>query len=690
MKRWIPRLFPWAVFAVFAAEIAAILMPKPDRDLRIQDFGRLPVLLNGRVQPFDSVGRNALLQIRGTASVPLVEKKSYEFWKHPPKLKATEWLMEVMMKPEQADERHVFLVHHPDLLNEFNLRGKGKEKSGLFYFTYHELEPSLEAIDKQGRQVAGIESAHRTAYDRQVAKLHNALILYQRLKQSLQPSDSQDFARELGEFEQAIAPGIAAFKAREAKQDFDSVALQRYFGLVSRFDQMARLAYPLVVPPAQPASARDDWRNMGRVLFEAGVHGAPLPPAVGWFARMSSAFRQNNAAAFNQVVTEYRQWLQGALAPEVQKGRREFFFNNLQPFLHAMIIYLCAFLLAAGAMATLSLWPAGADTLRRSALYLIALAWVVHTAGLVFRMVLERRPPVTNLYSSAIFIGWMSVLLGVILERLYRVGIGAAAASLVGFITLIIAHNLALGGDTMEMLRAVLDTNFWLATHVVTITLGYAANFVAGFLGIAFILVGVLTPILAMKAGGPSSGIQPPAPGTRPAGADGSPDIGQALVKMVYGIICFATLFSFVGTVLGGIWADQSWGRFWGWDPKENGALIIVLWNGLILHARWGGLIRERGLMNLAIFGNIVTAFSWFGVNMLGIGLHSYGFMDQAFRWLVLFVASQIGIMALGCLPLKYWSSFRASDASGPPPPPPGSACEEAVSSPSRPTTASA
>ena len=121
----------------------------------------------------------------------------------------------------------------------------------------------------------------------------------------------------------------------------------------------------------------------------------------------------------------------------------------------------------------------------------------------------------------------------------------------------------------------------------------------------------------------------------------------------------FATLFSFVGTVLGGIWADQSWGRFWGWDPKENGALIIVLWNALILHARWGGMVRERGLMNLAIVGNIVTSWSWFGVNMLGIGLHSYGFMDAAFKWLMLFVGSQLLLIALGLLPRHFWLSFR-------------------------------
>jgi cytochrome c biogenesis factor len=123
-------------------------------------------------------------------------------------------------------------------------------------------------------------------------------------------------------------------------------------------------------------------------------------------------------------------------------------------------------------------------------------------------------------------------------------------------------------------------------------------------------------------------------------------------------------LFSFVGTVLGGIWADQSWGRFWGWDPKENGALMIVIWNVLILHARWGGLVRERGLMNLAVFGNIVTSFSWFGVNMLGIGLHSYGFMDAAFRWLMAFDASQVLLIALGLLPQRLWTSFRTTGPS--------------------------
>ena len=126
---------------------------------------------------------------------------------------------------------------------------------------------------------------------------------------------------------------------------------------------------------------------------------------------------------------------------------------------------------------------------------------------------------------------------------------------------------------------------------------------------------------------------------------------------MVYGIVCFAMLFSFVGTILGGIWADQSWGRFWGWDPKENGALLIVIWNAIILHARLGGFVRTRGIMAMAIFGNVVFSWSWFGTNMLGIGLHAYGFMDEAFVYLALFAGVNALVIALAANPTRFWKS---------------------------------
>jgi ABC-type transport system involved in cytochrome c biogenesis permease subunit len=345
---------------------------------------------------------------------------------------------------------------------------------------------------------------------------------------------------------------------------------------------------------------------------------------------MSTAYRQDHPAEFNRALADYRALLAGKIPALAGNARAEHYFNHLQPFYSALVLYVAAFLLAC------AFWFKLSEGLRRSAVWLIALAFVVHTTGLLFRMILQGRPPVTNLYSSAIFIGWGAVVLGLVLERFYRDGIGAVVASSVGFITLIIAHHLSLEADTMEMMRAVLDTNFWLATHVVVVTLGYASTFVAGFLAIIYLVRGVFTTTLSQAT-------------------------GKSLARMIYGIVCFATLFSFVGTVLGGIWADQSWGRFWGWDPKENGALIIVLWNALILHARWGGMIRERGLVNMAIIGNVVTSWSWFGVNMLNIGLHSYGFMEAAFLWLMGFVVSQLVLIGLGLMPLTYWRSFRAA-----------------------------
>jgi ABC-type transport system involved in cytochrome c biogenesis permease subunit len=269
------------------------------------------------------------------------------------------------------------------------------------------------------------------------------------------------------------------------------------------------------------------------------------------------------------------------------------------------------------------------------------LALAVHSFGLVARMYIQDRPFVwvTNLYSSAIFIGWGCALFCLFIEFIFPKSIALVAGSAVAAITSgVIAHHLSLSGDTMEMMQAVLDTNFWLATHVTCITLGYTATFLAGFLGILYILLGLFTPLLQK---------------------DGS----TILSKMIYGVVCFATLLSFTGTVLGGIWADQSWGRFWGWDPKENGALMIVLWNALVLHARWGGLVKDRGLAALAVAGSIVTSWSWFGVNELGIGLHSYGFTEGVLRTLALFVATQLGVIALALLPKHLWRSFRTQRA---------------------------
>lgn len=615
------RFIPWLVVGVAVLWLGATLLPPREKEFQSREFGRIPVLLNGRVQPLDSVARNALLQLRAKQSVQVTD---YQTGGASTKLSAIDWLKEVLFHPERADTRPVFRIDHTEVIGLLRIDREDK------HFSFAEIRPALEDIEREARRINAAEKKpeQMTPYEKAVMGAYNRLILYQRLKNSLKPERIAELGRYLEDYERVIGPGRTAARAERAGQEFDREALDALIGHLTQFDMVSRFAYPLIIPGPNPGHDREDWSNAGAAMMNA-AHSDRVPEPMRFFASMNDSFRAGEGAAFNQAVADYHRWLLAHdYAPEVTKAGWEHFYNRFQGFYRSMVLYIAALVCA------FVCWFNRNETIRRSGVGLAVVALVIHTAGLIFRMALEGRPPVTNLYSSAIFIGWGSVILGLILERLYRDGIGTVVAGLTGFTTLVVAHNLSMSGDTMEMLRAVLDTNFWLATHVVVITLGYSAAFVAGFLAVLYILRGVFTTGL-------------------------TPGAARSLSRMVYGVICFATLFSFVGTVLGGIWADQSWGRFWGWDPKENGALLIVLWNAFYLHGRWGKILSEKALMATAVFGNVITAFSWFGTNMLGIGLHSYGFMDAAFKWLILFDISQLAVIGLALLPLRYWRSFR-------------------------------
>src|SRR5262249_34024223 len=204
---------PWCFVALFGVEIVAVMLPKKDGEYHVRQFGALPVLLGGRVQPLDSMARNSLLQIRSTGDVPLEEVPSWKFWHHAKKLKATEWLLEVMTRPETADTRPVFLIHHSDLLSELKLQDKGVEKSGLRYYTFDQITPVLEEILKQGEKANEVKPEQQTTFQKQVLKLANAVTLYRRLKFTLQPEGVDDFSQELLDFQKNLPAAQAASQA---------------------------------------------------------------------------------------------------------------------------------------------------------------------------------------------------------------------------------------------------------------------------------------------------------------------------------------------------------------------------------------------------------------------------------------------------------------------------------------------
>ena len=635
MKSSPPTPHPLATvlpLAFCALVLGGALAPhKAKSDFDLKGFGQLPVLLNGRVKPLDTVARTSLLIIQDKQVLRLPKEGK----EHAKKLGATEWLAETMFSPEKANERPLFLVHDPDVLSLL-----GFQQDKIQRLSFNQLADKIEEIDRQVELANKVEkSADRTRFQRAIIQLREHIGLFHQLRNSIQAQGVEDLSGDLA----AIAPmreaGIRASQEQAVGSASVTPELAKFLGHAQPFVFQAQNAQFFAIPPLFPNGSSDEWQKLGDAVLKLNPSLRPdqYAPGVEEYGVMASSYRKSDAQSFNMAVGDYTRWLQQTHPRIIKKSVAETFFNAFAPFYQCMILYVMG-----GVLAILS-WMAWPVNLGRAGYVIVLVAAGVHTLGLAFRIMLEGRPPVTNLYSSAIFIGWGSVLLSIVLERLYREGIGTYAAGSIGFITLLIAHHLALGGDTLEMMRAVLDSNFWLATHVVIITMGYASTFLAGSLALIYILRGLTTTGLTKET-------------------------GAALNRMVYGIVCFAALFSLVGTILGGIWADQSWGRFWGWDPKENGALLIVLWNAIILHARWGGMVRERGIMQMAVFGNIVTSWSWFGTNMLGVGLHNYGFMEAAFYWLIAFVVSQLVVIIVASLPLKYWPSFRHREVEAVPP----------------------
>ena len=342
----------------------------------------------------------------------------------------------------------------------------------------------------------------------------------------------------------------------------------------------------------QPILAEQIRKIVGDDLTERKVD----PKLVDNLLGLKQAYLDGDAAGFNSAVETHLEKI-AAIAPSgwnERNNKTEIAYNHFSPFYMAKVLYLVGFLI------TIFSWIGWRMPLNRAAFWIIVLALTVHFGGVAARVVISGRPPITNLYSSFVVVAACCVLLLLIIEYATRIGLGNLLAAASGFLTLLYAWTLSIDqGDTFTVLRAVLDTQFWLTTHVIIINLGYAATLVAGLMGVGFLFRMFFNSKL------------------------GKTDRRQ-FANIIYGTVCFALLFSFFGTVLGGLWGDDSWGRFWGWDPKENGALMIVLWNAVILHARWAGIIRERGLAALAAFGNIIVIWSWEGVNQLGVGLHAY------------------------------------------------------------------
>ncbi len=333
---------------------------------------------------------------------------------------------------------------------------------------------------------------------------------------------------------------------------------------------------------------------------------------------LRQAFTSGDDATFAREAGALRvKWaaVEPNFQPPTWKIQLETLYQKGHPFRWAWMCY-------AGAGIVLGLSRLGAGGYA-AAWILAGSGFLLQAAGFAARIAIAGRPPVTNMYESVVWVAFGTILFALVFEAIYRSRYFLLGAAPVAVVSLILADTQTLALDpSINPLVPVLRDNFWLTTHVLSITLSYAAFALA--LGIGHIAL-----IKVIKGTTPES----------------------SFYNYLYRTLQVGVLLLAIGTILGGVWANYSWGRFWDWDPKETWALITLLGYLIVLHGRIAGKWAGFGMAVGSVLAFQGVLMAWYGVNfVLGVGLHSYGFGTGGFGWALLFVATEIAFVSLAAI----------------------------------------
>ena len=520
-------------------------------------------------------------------------------------------MLDCLFRPHMAVEMPTFRLDNADVLKAAGIEAKEKRDR----YSYRDLEDGRGRLSELAASYEQIPDKEREPAQRQLLALEYNLRTFEALIGHFAFARNGVEMMPLNEGDQAQHSDVSSVLAtaeviREqmARAGDDPAQVPPHLrALIQQVLDLASFgsAGLFVLPPEDPED--EDWRSAGRRMMEV-MRGELAEPAtaIADVRSMELLARSigNGEEEFGSQLEEFAKRVTER-AEKRGEGRwigLEVNYYRAGWVLRSLVMFLLAFLVALG------MWITAGGTAAR---VMAAGTWLLIGGGLLFlviavvqRSLIMQRSPIGNLYDTIPFITGGAVLFLLVIELMTRRRFALGIAAVLGVLGLVLARRFEVGDakDNMDPLVAVLKSNYWLTVHVITITLGYSAGLLSAALSHGYLLM-------------------------RGLGLDGGDRaFRRSLTRAVYGGICLTLFLSLVGTVLGGIWANDSWGRFWGWDPKENGALLIVLWNLVILHARLGGLLKEWGLHLAAVFGSCVVAFSWWHVNFLGVGLHNYGF----------------------------------------------------------------
>ncbi len=617
LGRWIGFVFALVVVAsllLYTAKDSIISGPpnvvdgyeKWDPEL-VKEFGSMAIQADGRVKPVSTWAGFELLAINGKRKVRFVsdgEKVT---------IKPTEWVLDLMFRDELAEKMNVFQVEDDGVLDMIGMSHDKKKRRDRY--SMGQLKNHLQQVDKLRSEIATKSKDERDPIEDQFLGLLSNIRSYVAISSHFSPvkepmaEKDSSLSNELRLFSAWVErwPQLSRFLAAAAQKEGGEVdGLRKVANMISMrvadsvYSDLA--LYPASDPKEATWPKREGWLS--------GYMQNKLPAdkdQIDYLREMETlalAYRDGDQKGLLKALKLYKSKVAikmeergegSSLKSEISYYRMDYFYYSLTPFILGFIIVACGWISPA------TRWGRGCN---RIAWGLLIIGGVLLIAGITHRSILMNRPPVGNLYDTIPFITAIVILVLGFIEYVTKRGVCLGLAFFLASIGMFLAmwYEQSKGVDPMNPLIAVLRSNFWLATHVITITIGYAGGLLTAGLAHVYIFARVFNI------------------------DEGDKSFRRFMTRIVYGGVCFTLFFSLVGTILGGVWANDSWGRFWGWDPKENGALIIVLWTLIILHARMAGYLREWGVHICAVVGSILVTFSWWHVNFLSIGLHNYGF----------------------------------------------------------------
>ena len=575
----------------------------------------LPVLQSGRVKPLDSFARNHLLQFYGKKQFKENDQKFND-------ITASNWLFEIFINPDKELDRKIFNIRNPEVA--FSL---GLNKNDFHKYSFKEIIQGFQDNQSLLESLKTKDEESQTLIDKQIIEVYQNILFYDEIAHGMycflplinisnsvnrefmgitddKPLSYSYFMRNIDKFKVLLQDllDIEESNWNNSHLELSQIAIQ-----LQKMTQF-HYAQSLKIIPGDNDLWYSPWEVMdGRQLNQLQYEVLEL------YENLIYSYVEDDIDNANHYANLIIDNIHVNLDLNVSLLSKETIYNEQNIFLWSMVLYLIAFFILGIS------WMIKNKYLTTFSLLFIFVGFLLHGYGLISRMIIMQRPPVTTLYESIIFVSFILVLTALVFEYYRRDTLGILIASIGGIFLHFIGFKYAADGDTLGVLVAVLNSNFWLSTHVTTITIGYGVSLVAGLMAHLYLIVHVVKPK--------------------------NKNLLNRLFDNTYGLTLMGLFFTMFGTILGGIWADQSWGRFWGWDPKENGALLIVLWHLMMLHLRISGLVKKIGYAYGVSLVNIIVALAWFGVNLLNVGLHSYGFTDNVATNLFLFIGFEITFM---------------------------------------------